>query len=333
MHILSRGDPDAAHAARFVLGKLLIDGTSDSVPKNEQKGLNWIKEAMKGGHIPALEYKTYWDIRFDRQPNLEKIVANLEKIVAANKSTRACNTLAELNHASGGAGKAPNATEEQKLAAHEKAKLAARYYMTSAEQGDVLACHWVGAFYHEGFGLNKDVKKAVEYLEKAAAGGNGQSMYHLFQIHSGKDGQVDDFKDPIKAYRYLSSAIQHGVTYFDEAISYFKEHYDVLAEDYVKRTKLQIEVNEKTKADVLNMHKANISEMRVGFSNALAKDRLYHRPCGFINDQQIWMLGVQLQYYQDSVLRMDHADFMVALRTDLGPVLGDVGLWSLNALQ
>jgi len=29
---------------------------------------------------------------------------------------------------------------------------------------------------------------------------------------------------------------------------------------------------------------------------------------------------------------MDHADFMIALRTDLGPVLGDVGLWSLNAL-
>jgi len=27
---------------------------------------------------------------------------------------------------------------------------------------------------------------------------------------------------------------------------------------------------------------------------------------------------------------MDHTDFMTALRNDLGPVLGDVGLWSLN---
>lgn len=292
-HILSRGtDFDAAHEARYVLGKLMIEGTSDQVPKNESKGLNWMKEAMKGGHIPALEYKTYWDIRFDRQPKLEKIVANLEKIIAANKSCRACNTLAELNHASGGAANNPNATEEQKLAAHEKAKLAARYYMTSAEQGDVIGCHWVGVFYHEGFGLSKDVKKAVEYLSKAADAGNGQSMYQLFLIHSGKDGQVDDFKDPAKAYRYLMSAIQHGVTYFDEALSYFTEHYDLLAADYVKRTKLQVEVKEETKADVVNMHKAHISELRVGFSNALNKDRLYHRPCGFINDQQIWMLGV-----------------------------------------
>lgn len=280
--------------------------------------------------MPALEYKTYWDIRFDRQPNLEKIVANLEKIIAANKSCRACNTLAELNHASGGAANNPNATHEQKLAAFEKAKLAARYYMTSAEQGDVIGCHWIGVFYQEGFGLSKDVKKAVEYLSKAADAGNGQSMYQLFMIHSGKEGQVDDFKDPAKAYRHLMNAIQHGVTYFDEAVSYFKEHYDLLAADYVKRTKLPMEVTDETKADVLNMQKANISEMRNTFSNALNKDRLYHRPCGFLNDQQIWMLGVQLEFYLTTVLRMDHTDFMTALRNDLGPVLGDVGLWSLN---
>jgi len=87
-------------------------------------------------------------------------------------------------------------------------------------------------------------------------------------------------------------AIQHGVTYFDEAVSYFKEHYDLLAADYVKRTKLPMEVKDETKVDILNMQKANISEMRNTFSNALNKDRLYHRPCGFLNDQQIWMLGV-----------------------------------------
>jgi len=188
-HISSRGtDYDAAHETRFVLGKLMVEGTSDDVPKNEVKGLNWIKQAAKGGYMPALEYKTYWDIRFDRQPNLEKIVANLEKIIAATKSCRACNTLAELNHASGGAANAPNATQEQKLAAFEKAKLAARYYMTSAEQGDVIGSHWIGVFYQEGFGLTKDVKKAVEYLSKAADAGNGQSMYQLFMIHSGKEG-------------------------------------------------------------------------------------------------------------------------------------------------
>lgn len=35
---------------------------------------------------------------------------------------------------------------------------------------------------------------------------------------------------------------------------------------------------------------------------------------------------------QDSVLRYDHADFMKALRLDLGPILGSVGLWSLQCL-
>lgn len=86
--------------ARFVLGKLMIEGTSDKVPQNENKGLSWLKEAAKKNHLGALEYKTYWDIRFDKAPQLKDILANLEKIVAANQSPRAANTLAELHHAS-----------------------------------------------------------------------------------------------------------------------------------------------------------------------------------------------------------------------------------------
>jgi len=80
----------------------MIEGSSDKVSKNENKGLNWLKEAIKKGHLPSLEYKTYWDIRFDRQPKLPQIKENLEKIIEKNKSSRACNVLAELNHASAG---------------------------------------------------------------------------------------------------------------------------------------------------------------------------------------------------------------------------------------
>jgi len=64
---------DGTDDARFVLGKLMVDGSSEKVSKNENKGLNWIKEAAKKGHLQSLEYKTYWDIRFDRAPKLEKI--------------------------------------------------------------------------------------------------------------------------------------------------------------------------------------------------------------------------------------------------------------------
>jgi TPR repeat protein len=32
--------------------------------------------------------------------------------------------------------------------------------------------HWIGVFYHEGFGVGKDLDKAIEYLTKAAEMGN-----------------------------------------------------------------------------------------------------------------------------------------------------------------
>lgn len=64
-----------------MLGRLLLEGSSSIVPKNEKKGLSWIKEAIKLGSIDALEYKTYWDIRFDKQPKMKKILESLEQIV------------------------------------------------------------------------------------------------------------------------------------------------------------------------------------------------------------------------------------------------------------
>lgn len=64
--ILNNSISGQQNDARYVLGKLMIEGISDKIAKNENKGLNWLKEAVKKGHMPSLEYKTYWDIRFDR---------------------------------------------------------------------------------------------------------------------------------------------------------------------------------------------------------------------------------------------------------------------------
>ena len=55
------------------MGILHLEGSSDKVKKNEKKGVNWIKEAIKNGHMGALEYKAYYDIRFDKAPKLAKI--------------------------------------------------------------------------------------------------------------------------------------------------------------------------------------------------------------------------------------------------------------------
>jgi hypothetical protein len=39
------------------------------------------------------------------------------------------------------------------------------------------------------------------------------------------------------------------------------------------------------------------------------------------------MVGVQLRYMIDKVLRFNHSDFLKAMRIDLGPILGDLGAW------
>jgi hypothetical protein len=69
--------------------------------------------------LPALEYKTYYDIRFEKHPSIEKILKSLETCVAKTKSTRACATLAEFCHA-----------KQQEEGNREKA---AQYYMMAAE--------------------------------------------------------------------------------------------------------------------------------------------------------------------------------------------------------
>jgi TPR repeat protein len=98
--ILKEKDTKLSDDARYMLGKNHIEGSfPENVPRNEKKGISWIKEAVNHGHIPALEFKTYYDIRFEKHPSIEKILKSLEKVVATNKSSRACATLAEFCHA------------------------------------------------------------------------------------------------------------------------------------------------------------------------------------------------------------------------------------------
>ena len=193
---------------------------------------------------------------------------------------------------------------------------AARFYSLSADQHDVIGTHWMGVFYHEGFGVLKNLTKAVEYLTRAAEAGNGQSYYQLYLIHSGKEGQSPELKDAVKAYRFLMNAIYRGATFFEEAISFFKSNYKELAAEFIRINSLTLasqDDSEESKNNIINMHDAFINELKTNFSSALSKDRLYNRPCGFLNDQQIWMVGVNINYLIESVLRFDHNDFMKAL--------------------
>ena len=58
----------------------------------------------------------------------------------------------------------------------------------------------MGVFYDEGFGVNKNLEKAVGYLNKSAESGNGHSMFQLYLIHSGNQGQDDAYKNVELAY-------------------------------------------------------------------------------------------------------------------------------------
>ena len=130
-----------ADDARYSLGKNQIEGSfPDRIPRNEKKGLQWIKQAVEHDHLPALEYKTYYDIRFEKHPSIDKIVKGLEKCVDKSKSCRAACTLAEFCAA-------------QPDIEGNKAK-ACKYYMIAAEQGDVVGTHWIGIYYMEGYGVS-----------------------------------------------------------------------------------------------------------------------------------------------------------------------------------
>lgn len=122
--------------------------------------------------------------------------------------------------------------------------------------------HWIGVFYHEGFGVSKDTKKAMEFLIKSADLGNCQSMYQLYMICSGNEGEDEKFKDELEAYNWLMKAISNGATFFDEAIKYFKTNFNVLAPIFLNNRGLDLDAMDETKKnDILNIHQAGITEM------------------------------------------------------------------------
>lgn len=185
----------------------------------------------------------------------------------------------------------------------------------------------MGVFYHLGFGVAKNLPKAVEYLTKAAKTGNGQSCYQLAVLYSSEEGE---FKDIKKAYSYFEKALLYGVSFFEEFQGLFTANFDLLAPIFLTVKKPAALINKDSREEVTKLHEAYVNEIRSSFSAALGKDRLYQRPVGFMQDQQIWMIGVLVRYFVKQVLSFDHADFMKAMKEDVSPLLGELGLWALT---
>jgi TPR repeat protein len=194
-------------------------------------------------HLPAIEYKTYFDIRFDPHLNIQSIISSLENCVGTTKSCRACCTLGEFCAAQ------PDIDGNKERAC--------MYYAQAAEQGDVVGNHWMGIYYMEGFGVKKDLNKAEAHLLKAHKAGNGQSSFQLFLLFSNTIK-----KDVKKAYLFLHKAVQLGVNYFEQMTKYFKDNYDVLAPVYSEIKKHEAGL---TRAQVENLHEADLKELQESF--------------------------------------------------------------------
>lgn len=263
-------EPTKADDARFVLGRLLIEGTNPSkVAVNDTKGINWIKTSAKNGHIPSIEYKTYYDIRFSRHPNLQKIMEGLETVVerAPSSCSRALNTIAEFAHA-----------QSKDEGNKEKA---ARFYKLSSEQNCLVGTHWMGVFYMEGFGVTENLDTAEQYLIKAAKMGNGQSNFQLFMLYSKREGKID----LANAYRQLYKAVIHGVTYFDQLHAFFNENFAALKDVFCEIRAPPATIDRNDESQLKNLHESMISDMKTTFMSALGKDRMYKRPPGAVTDQ------------------------------------------------
>lgn len=197
-----------------------------------------------------------------------KILKSLETVIDKTKSARACNMIAEFNQIQ----------DKKEGTAIE----AARYYSISSEQGCQIGIHWMGVFYHLGFGVAKNLDKAIELLTRACKQGNGQSMYQLGCVYTFEEAPHRDLK---KAYLIIEKAVLRGVSFFDEFHALFRDNYDELSPLFLASKKPTTLIDTTIKADVLNLHAAYLGEMKLTFSQAMGKDRLYNRPVGFMQDQ------------------------------------------------
>jgi hypothetical protein len=87
---------------------------------------------------------------------------------------------------------------------------------------------------------------------------------------SGNEGQDDNYKNVEEAYEWLFKGVCNGATFFDDLISYFKQHFDILGPSFIKQRKLELDLTDvKSQNDVLNMHSSHALEMKNDFSNSL----------------------------------------------------------------
>lgn len=300
---------DSPNNAKYVLGVMAIEGTDPKrVKKNDKRGITWLREAANDGHVDSMEYLAYYDIRFEKVPNIRRIMGYLEGVIEKKESPRALTTLAEFYI---------NQKKEKK-----QVERGFELYKKAADLGDLISCYWVGVLRHRGQGADKDMSESIKYLNKGVELGNVQADYELFDIYAREEG----FIDLPRAYDHLCSAIENGFTSFQELQDFFKKNVSELKDHFLKRKKYE-EIKVDSEEEILNLHDAYVNELMSKFTNAMRKDQLYKRATAYMTDGLIWMMKVLKLYMVDTVLRYNHEDFLIAVRDDIPPLISEVGIW------
>lgn len=80
--------------------------------------------------------------------------------------------------------------------------------LQKAQEGNAEAQNLLGICYYEGYGTEKDLKKAVEWYRKAAEQGNAESQYHLGYCYANGEGVEEN---QAKAAEWYKKAAEKGI--------------------------------------------------------------------------------------------------------------------------
>jgi len=72
----------------------------------------------------------------------------------------------------------------------------------------------MGVFYHLGFGVSKNLTKAVENLTRSAKTGNGQSCYQLAILYINEEGEFFTVSLSLKSFKAFSRQISMSLLLF-----------------------------------------------------------------------------------------------------------------------
>lgn len=115
---------------------------------------------------------------------------------------------------------------------------AREYYMEAARGGDLGAYHALGYMNQKGLGGIENMDEAIKFYQYAASQNYAPSQYVLGTIYANGDGVT---RNPIKAYAWLSLAVNQKLGVAEEAQKKISENMTLTDLDNARRESIDIQ--------------------------------------------------------------------------------------------